>query len=251
MNPRNQAVQSIFSIFKDELLKALNLQLIMDANDYNGFDSLCSIANGSTPEQPIMSEEGKKIFRIKIANSSGTSFSSMGKDVTGFSVMINDVEYAKINKHFIEQFDYMYDVLEIEGDLTTIFSTYDIRSVRVQKQDSIFMYVESGTMPKMHAFNRNNNKAHLMLFNFAIVAKEDGDKWKIEEYTDTFYNIFYCKYRRSFPIFENPELMDNVIAHTVGTYSEMITKDFLSQGDNAMVRIITIPAIININYNKK
>lgn len=239
MDHRNKIIDSLFYLFKEELEQETGLILTMDSSyDNNEVLNADVIYNES-----YIVDANKKTLTLKIKNKHTNSFISMDKDLTGRNVLINDTEYAQIKEHY-KTFDYFYDIITIEGDLFSINTIEDIKTLSIRDSNAIYLYVQNGKLPSNNSFNRRRNKGILLYFNFQVISKNDKEHKQIEEYTSAFEKIYYQKYNKSFPI----SLDDKTITYTTSLSYDMTTQDFILKSDNAVVRIITIPILTMIDF---
>lgn len=239
MDHRNLIINSLYNLFKNELEKDTGLILTMDAS----YDNNEVLEADIIYEDSYFVDKKNKTITLKIKNKSTNSFISMDKDLTGKSVLINNVEYAKIIEHY-KEFDYFYDTITIQGNLFSINSVEDIKDFFIKDSNAIYLYVQNGKLNSDSPFNRRRNKGILLYFNFQVISKNDKEHKQIEEYTSAFEDIFYRKYNKTFPIIVD----DKIITHTSSLHYDMTTQDFILKSDNAVVRIITIPILTTIDF---
>ena len=240
MDHRNLIINSLYNLFKNELEQDAGLILTMDTS----YDNKEVFNANIIYQDSYFVDDEKKILTLKIKNEQGNSFISLDKDLTGKTVLINDLEYCKIVEHY-KQFDYTYDTIVIEGDLNSISKIEDITTFSIRDSNAIYLYVQNGKLPNNTPFNRLRNKGILLYFNFQVISKNDKEHKNIEEYTSVFENIYYNKYKRSFPI----QLDNKILTYTTSLSYDMTTQDFILKSDNAVVRIITIPILTMVDFN--
>lgn len=242
MSYRNFIIENIYSLFKNELDERLNIELTMDSSRNNN-----EVMNADViySDSVVVDPDGK-ILSLKIKNTSGNSFLSLDKRLDGKKVLINNSEWGTIVEHQINNFDYEYDYVIVQGDFLTIKKIDDVKEFSIRNSDIIYLYVRNGNLPKLSAFNRMYNKSSVLLFQFQIISKDDGEHRKIEEYTEAFYDIYYGKYKRSFPIYD--KVNRKILTYTTSSSYDLTIDDFLVKSDNVVVRIITIPIMFNVNY---
>lgn len=243
MDVRNTIISSLYNLFKKELSDRLGIELTMDSS-YDNNEVLN--AEVITADSSIIDANLKQL-KLKIKNIKGTSFSSLDKNLTGKTILINNTEWGKVIEHDYYDFDFTYDSIVVQGDFLSITDISQVNEISVRNSDVIYLYVKTGNLPRLSAFNRIGNKGMLFLLQFQVISKDDKEHKKIEEYTSEFYDIFYRKYKRSFPIYDEK---NKILTYSTGSFSDMSTDDMLLKADDAVVRIITIPALVNINYNK-
>lgn len=240
MDHRNIIINSLYNLFKKELAERTDIILTMDSS----YDNREVFNIDIIQDESYFVDNDKKIITLKIKNQDGNSFISLEKDLTGKTVLINNLEYAKITEHY-KQFDYVYDTIVIEGNLNSIVNIDDIKDISIRDSNAIYLYVQNGKLPSNTPFNRLRNKGVLLYFNFQIISKNDKEHKNIEEYTSIFENIYYQKYKKSFPI----QLDNKILTYTTSLSYDMNTQDFILKSDNAIVRIITIPILTMIDFN--
>lgn len=240
---RNYIIKSLYNLFKTELDNDLNVELTMDSSRDN---NEVLNANVIKERSRIISENGEeKIIKLTISNVNGNSFLSLDKKLDGKRVLINNLEWGLVIEHEMN-FDFTNDTIVIKGEFNSINSIDDINEFSIRNSDIIYLYVKNGNLPKLSAFNRLSSKAIFLLLQFQIIAKDDKEHEKIEKYTEEFYNLYYGKYNKTFPIFDKENR--KIVCYTNSSFADMSIDDYFVKSDNVMVRIITIPALININY---
>lgn len=242
MDIRNFVIENIYNIFKNELSERLNIELTMDSSRDNNEVMNAEVIYSDS----VVVDSNGSILSLKIKNKNGSSFLSLDKILDGKKVLINNSEWGTIVEHQINNFDYEYDYIVVKGDFLTIKKIDDIQDFSIRNSDIIYLYVKNGNLPKLSALNRLCNKGTVLLFQFQIISKDDGEHKKIEEYTNAFYDIYYGKYKRSFPIYD--KINRKIVTYTTSSFLDLTIDDFLVKSDNAVVRIITIPIIFNTKY---
>ena len=116
MSYRNFIIENIYSLFKNELDERLNIELTMDSSRNNN-----EVMNADViySDSVVVDLDGK-ILSLKIKNTSGNSFLSLDKRLDGKKVLINNSEWGTIVEHQINNFDYEYDYVIVQGDFLTI-----------------------------------------------------------------------------------------------------------------------------------